>query len=81
MRYTYDRPEGASHRRAWDQVWSDDVVLVDRVATGRTRAGARIAPALHWLLDAEGETLERPYYREELQRVKEVDKRVRATDA
>jgi hypothetical protein len=74
VRYAYDRPEGAAHRRAWDQVYSDDIVLVEHTV------GDARGPRLHYLLGKEGR-LERPYYREELRHVEVVDSRVRTTDA
>jgi len=60
VRYACEAPSGASHRRTHDQVWSDEIVMVERTV------GAHRGPRLHYLLNAEGKTIERPYYREEL---------------
>ena len=76
VRYVYDRPEGAAHVRAWNTRWSDEVVVVERVLSGKNRDGKVIDTPLYYLLDpATGDTIERPYYREELLEVKSLDRK------
>ena len=59
VRYAYDKPEGAARRRAYDQIWSDEIAVVVRTV------GEARGPRLHYLITVDG-ALDRPYYREEL---------------
>ena len=74
VRYLYDAPEGALHRRAFDQAWSDEIAIIE------ARIGDMASPQLYYLTTEEGETIKRPYYRSEMQVYKKISKKVRAKD-
>ena len=68
VRYQYDAPEGATHRRAYDAVWSSELAIITAVV------GDPGTPQLYYLTTEDSEEIKRPYYRCEIKPYKKIDK-------